>query len=121
MRALTRKAPDCCRPPTPPVAARGLDAAVARPPDREPVQARLRVQAKQILVLRQPHRRQRAAEAGCKRLLTEDLQHGQKVGALRIETLRRLRAVFLPAGAKARPAPARVATLLQADRLTRSD
>lgn len=26
-----------------------------------------------------------ALQAGCKRLLTEDLQHGQKVGALRIE------------------------------------
>ena len=26
-----------------------------------------------------------ALEAGCKRLITEDLQHGQKVGALRIE------------------------------------
>jgi predicted nucleic acid-binding protein len=26
-----------------------------------------------------------ALEAGCRRLLTEDLQHGQKVGALRIE------------------------------------
>lgn len=26
-----------------------------------------------------------ALEAGCKRLLTEDLQHGQRIGALRIE------------------------------------
>ena len=26
-----------------------------------------------------------ALEGGCKRLLTEDLQHGQRIGALRIE------------------------------------
>jgi predicted nucleic acid-binding protein len=26
-----------------------------------------------------------ALEAGCRRLLTEDLQHGQKIGSLRID------------------------------------
>ena len=54
-------------------------------PDPALYQVALEVQARQGFAFHDSLVVAAALQAGCKRLLTEDLQHGQRIGSLRIE------------------------------------